>query len=73
MPVYRHIGIYAYRAGFLNQYASIRPAAIEQVESLEQLRVLHKGYKIAVTICENSPATGVDTEDDLAYVRKQMS
>ena len=72
MPAYRHIGIYAYRAGFLKQYASIRPAAIEQVESLEQLRVLHKGYKLAVTICENSPATGVDTEADLAYVRKVM-
>lgn len=69
MPVYRHIGIYAYRASFLKQYASIPPAAIEQYESLEQLRVLYQGYKIAVAISENAPATGVDNEADLAYVR----
>ncbi len=72
MLAYRHIGIYAYRASFLQQYANIKPAAIEQLESLEQLRVLHQGYKIAVAICKKSPATGVDTADDLAYVRKQM-
>lgn len=69
MPAYRHIGIYAYRAKFLKQYASIQPAAIERCESLEQLRVLHQGYKIAVAISANAPATGVDTEADLAYVR----
>jgi len=69
MPVYRHVGIYAYRTQFLKQYAYIPPAAIEQYESLEQLRVLYQGYKIAVAISENAPATGVDTEADLAYVR----
>ncbi len=73
MPVYRHIGIYAYRAQFLNQYAHIQPAAIEQYESLEQLRVLYQGYKIAVAVTDNAPATGVDTEADLAYVRSVMS
>ena len=72
MPAYRHIGIYAYRAKFLKQYANIKPVAIEQFECLEQLRVLHQGYKIAVAICENAPAAGVDTEDDLAYVRSLM-
>lgn len=72
MPAYRHIGIYAYRAKFLKQYASIQPAAIEQYECLEQLRVLHQGYKIAVAISSNTPATGVDTEADLAYVRSIM-
>lgn len=72
MPVYRHIGIYAYRTKFLKQYAHIPPAAIEQYESLEQLRVLYQGYKIAVAISENAPATGVDTEADLAYVRSAM-
>jgi len=72
-PAYRHIGIYAYRAGFLKQYANISPALIEQYESLEQLRVLYQGYKIAVAISENAPAAGVDTEDDLAYVRSLMS
>jgi len=69
MPAYRHIGIYAYRAGFLSEYASIPQAAIERFESLEQLRVLHHGYKIAVSISNNAPATGVDTEADLEYVR----
>lgn len=72
MPAYRHIGIYAYRAKFLKQYASIQPAAIEQFECLEQLRVLHQGYKISVAISENAPAAGVDTEEDLAYVRSVM-
>lgn len=69
MPAYRHIGIYAYRAKFLKQYASIQPCALERFECLEQLRVLHQGYKIAVAITENAPAVGVDTEGDLVYVR----
>jgi 3-deoxy-manno-octulosonate cytidylyltransferase (CMP-KDO synthetase) len=72
IPAYRHIGIYAYRAKFLKEYASLKPADIEQFESLEQLRVLHQGYKIAVAISENAPAAGVDTEADLAYVRDLM-
>jgi 3-deoxy-manno-octulosonate cytidylyltransferase (CMP-KDO synthetase) len=72
IPAYRHIGIYAYRAKFLKEYASLKPAAIEQFESLEQLRVLHQGYKIAVAISGNAPAAGVDTEADLAYVRDLM-
>ncbi len=69
VPLYRHVGIYAYRAKFLNQYAHISPAAIEQAECLEQLRVLHQGYKIAVAVTDNVPAAGVDTEEDLARVR----
>jgi 3-deoxy-manno-octulosonate cytidylyltransferase (CMP-KDO synthetase) len=69
MLAYRHIGIYAYRAKFLKQYASIQPSAIEQIECLEQLRVLHQGYKIAVSISQNAPAAGVDTQEDLDYVR----
>ena len=72
MPAYRHIGIYAYRAKFLNQYAHIPPAVIEQTESLEQLRVLYQGYKIAVAITDNAPLTGVDTEDDLERVRSLL-
>lgn len=72
-PIYRHIGIYAYRAQFLKQYANIEPCALEQAESLEQLRVLHHGYKIAVTISESAPATGVDTQEDLDFVRKIMA
>lgn len=72
MPAYRHIGIYAYRTKFLKEYAKIQPCAIEQTECLEQLRVLYQGYKIAVAITQNAPATGVDTKEDLDYVRSVM-
>jgi 3-deoxy-manno-octulosonate cytidylyltransferase (CMP-KDO synthetase) len=72
MPIYRHIGIYAYRAKFLKQYASLQPSVLEQIESLEQLRVLHHGYKISVSISQNAPAAGVDTQEDLDYVRSIM-
>lgn len=72
LPAYRHIGIYAYRVGFLKAYASIPQAKTEEFECLEQLRVLHQGYKIAVTITANAPATGVDTEADLALMRSLM-
>lgn len=69
MPIYRHIGVYAYRAGFLRAYAALTPSVIEHIEMLEQLRVLWHGYKISVEITEKAPAAGVDTEADLAYVR----
>jgi 3-deoxy-manno-octulosonate cytidylyltransferase (CMP-KDO synthetase) len=69
MTVYRHIGIYAYRTSFLKAYASLRPADIEQFEALEQLRALWHGYKISVVVSDNAPATGVDTETDLEFVR----
>ena len=66
---HRHIGIYAYRVGFLKQYAQLETTELEEIESLEQLRVLHHGYKIGVTITQNAPASGVDTQADLDYVR----
>ncbi len=69
IQAYRHIGIYAYRVGFLKQYAQLTSTELEKIESLEQLRVLHHGYKIGVTITKNAPATGVDTQEDLDYVR----
>ena len=73
MPVYRHVGIYAYRAGFLHDYARLTPAPIEQYEALEQLRAMWHGHKISVSIIHEAPATGVDTHDDLALVRKIVS
>ncbi len=73
IQAYRHIGIYAYRVGFLKQYAELDVTELEKIESLEQLRVLHHGYKIAVTITDNAPATGVDTQEDLDYVRSVFS
>lgn len=65
----RHIGIYAYRVGFLSRYPRLAPAPLEQAESLEQLRVLWHGEKIAVLRTHIMPAPGVDTEQDLARIR----
>ena len=65
----RHIGIYAYRAGFLQNFPSLPPAPIETGEALEQLRALWHGYKIAVHITPEAPGPGVDTPEDLARVR----
>lgn len=70
LTAHRHIGIYAYRVGFLKQYASLSATSLEEIESLEQLRVLYHGYQIAVTVTENAPASGVDTPADLEYVRE---
>lgn len=66
----RHIGIYAYRAGFIRQYINWQPTALEQIEMLEQLRVLWYGEKIHVDVAKEIPAIGVDTADDLESVRK---
>jgi 3-deoxy-manno-octulosonate cytidylyltransferase (CMP-KDO synthetase) len=68
--VLRHVGIYAYRAGFLHAYGRLAPAPIEQVESLEQLRALYHGYKIGVTKTDQAPPSGVDTEQDLGTARR---
>lgn len=69
LPAYRHIGIYAYRAAFLAQYAALAPAAIEQAEALEQLRVLWHGHRISVAVTPAAPHAGVDTPEDLERVR----
>lgn len=65
----RHIGIYAYRAGFIRQYVKWEPTALEHVELLEQLRVLWYGEKIHVDVAKAIPAVGVDTVEDLERVR----
>lgn len=65
----RHVGIYAYRAGFLALFPQLAPAPIETLESLEQLRALWHGHKIAVHITEKAPGPGVDTPEDLQRVR----
>jgi 3-deoxy-manno-octulosonate cytidylyltransferase (CMP-KDO synthetase) len=65
----RHIGLYAYSAAFLQQYPALEPAPLEQVEALEQLRVLWHGYPIAVHITPDAPGAGVDTPEDLERVR----
>jgi 3-deoxy-manno-octulosonate cytidylyltransferase (CMP-KDO synthetase) len=65
----RHVGVYGYRASFLRQFPRLSPAPLELTESLEQLRVLWHGQRIAVHITEHTPAAGVDTPDDLTRVR----
>lgn len=69
----RHVGIYAYRVGFLRQFPSLKQAPLEQLESLEQLRALWHGYRIAVHITDQAPGPGVDTPEDLERVRKLLS
>lgn len=65
----RHIGLYAYRAGFLRRYAGLSPSPLEGIESLEQLRVLWHGERIAVHLSDSRPGPGVDTPADLERVR----
>ena len=65
----RHIGIYGYRAGFLRRFPSLSVSPLETVESLEQLRVLWHGERIAVHLAAQAPGAGVDTPEDLARVR----
>jgi 3-deoxy-manno-octulosonate cytidylyltransferase (CMP-KDO synthetase) len=72
LPAYRHIGIYAYRAGFLRKFASLASVACERFEALEQLRALAHGYRIAVAVTGQAPAPGVDTPEDLSLVRAEF-
>ena len=65
----RHIGIYGYRAGFLRRFPQLSVSPLETVESLEQLRVLWHGERIAVHLAAQAPGAGVDTPEDLARVR----
>ena len=65
----RHIGLYAYRAGFLRTYANLISSPLERYEMLEQLRVLGHGYRISLGITPTAPAPGVDTAEDLERVR----
>jgi len=69
---YRHAGIYAYRARFLEQYAALAPAPLERAEALEQLRVLWHGHRIAVVVSETDIPPGVDTPADLDAVRRML-
>jgi 3-deoxy-manno-octulosonate cytidylyltransferase (CMP-KDO synthetase) len=68
LPVFRHIGIYAYRASFLKRYARLTPTAIERFEALEQLRALAHGHRIHCTVTRAAPHPGVDTPADLKQI-----
>ncbi len=70
---FRHLGLYAYRAGFLKRYLSMAACALERTESLEQLRVLWHGGVIQVAEADSIPGHGVDTAEDLARVRESFN
>ena len=67
---HRHIGLYAYRAGYVAQYVRLAPSPYEQAEQLEQLRVLWHGGRIAVWVTDEAPPAGVDSPEDLERVRQ---
>jgi len=72
MPVpapLRHIGLYAYQAGFLRRFPKLSMSPLEESEALEQLRVLWHGERIAVHVSDSRPGPGIDTPEDLARVR----
>jgi 3-deoxy-manno-octulosonate cytidylyltransferase (CMP-KDO synthetase) len=68
----RHVGLYAYRAGFLWRYARLPASPLEEIEALEQLRVLWHGFRIAVVVSPTETPPGVDTPQDLEAVRKML-
>ena len=70
---HRHLGIYAYRAGFLARYGELTPSPLERVESLEQLRALWHGYRIHVRQVESTPGHGVDTAEDVHRAEQALS
>ena len=70
-PYYKHLGFYAYRNGFLQEFTKLSPGVLEELEKLEQLRALEHGFSISVVIAP-SDSVSVDTAEDLARVRKIM-
>ncbi len=70
---WRHIGIYGYRVGFLKAFAAMPPGVLEQVEMLEQLRVLEAGHTVAVGIAPSTFPPGVDTPEDLARAEARLA
>jgi 3-deoxy-manno-octulosonate cytidylyltransferase (CMP-KDO synthetase) len=73
MPFLRHIGIYAYRAGFLRRFAALERTPLEQIESLEQLRALEHGYAIAVRLSPEPFPPGIDTQADLERAERWLA
>lgn len=69
---YRHIGLYAYRAGFLRRYRQMPVSYLEVSERLEQLRALDQDIEIVVEIAKAKPGLGIDTPDDLERARQMV-
>jgi 3-deoxy-manno-octulosonate cytidylyltransferase (CMP-KDO synthetase) len=72
LPVYRHLGLYAYRCGFLRRFARLEPALIERFDAHEQLRALAHGFRISAAITRRAPHSGIDTPQDLQRVRRLL-
>ena len=73
LPVFRHLGIYAYRAAFLREFTRLKPPAMERFEALEQLRALAHGYRVSVVITRSAPHAGIDTPADLERARRALA
>ncbi len=73
VPALRHVGLYAYRAGFLRTFPTLPASPLESIEALEQLRVLWHGERIAVHVSDTRPGPGVDTPEDLERVRALLA
>ncbi len=72
-PWLRHIGIYGYRAGFLKRFAALPPSPLERIESLEQLRALEAGHRIAVALTPAAFPPGIDTPEDLERAERHLA
>jgi len=70
-PCYRHLGLYAYRAEFLEKFVTLPPGRLEQIEKLEQLRALENGYPIALGVTTD-PTIGVDTPEDAVHFEQWL-
>lgn len=70
VTLHRHIGIYAYSAGFVNTYVNLPQSPLEKLEALEQLRALSNGYRISVFVTEKTTSMGIDTQDDYNKVKE---
>jgi 3-deoxy-manno-octulosonate cytidylyltransferase (CMP-KDO synthetase) len=71
--MHRHVGLYAYRAGFLQRFVAWAPSALEESESLEQLRALANDAHIQIELAPEPVPAGVDTEADLAAIRQLLT
>ena len=70
-PCYKHLGLYAYQADFLERFVALPPGQLEQIEKLEQLRALENGYPIAIAATDD-PTIGVDTLEDAKKFEAQL-
>jgi len=70
-PCFKHLGLYAYRADFLEKFVALAPGKLEQIEKLEQLRALENGYPIAIDVTDD-PTIGVDTPADAKKFEEQL-